>query len=99
MKKSVVVKIGKDKYKIIPPNKYFVNRNTPLGDDSNYYEIKPYNGRKYIEPLLFITEDGKVEHYKYLSFDYTKGEWGPKNVTKSLETYLNNLNYDKSKSN
>lgn len=32
----------------IPPNRWWVNRNTPVGDDAELYEIMPHHGRRMI---------------------------------------------------
>lgn len=84
MHRALIIKIGKDKYKIIPSGKYFVNTATPVGDPADFYELKPNGGKKLIEPLAFIRER-KVEHYKYLVYDYARKDWTvSKNAPKSF---------------
>ena len=91
MNDSLIVRSGKDKYKVLSADKYIINRNTPVGESPDYYEKKPYGGKKPIEPLAAITKTGKIFHIKYLAFNYEKGEWEPKNVPASLELYINSL--------
>ena len=46
--KDIIVKCGKNKTRRIPSHKLLIDRNTPVGEDADLYEIKPYGGRKYI---------------------------------------------------
>lgn len=32
----------------IKPGKWWINRNTPVGDDADLWELKPHDGKKYI---------------------------------------------------
>lgn len=32
----------------IKPSKWWINRHTPLGEDADIYECKPFGGNKYI---------------------------------------------------
>jgi len=44
--------IYKDKNGIvreIPPNKYWINRRTPVGEDAELWERKPYGGKRLLE--------------------------------------------------
>lgn len=36
--------------KIIPPGKWWINRNTPVGEPADFYECKPHNGYKLLDP-------------------------------------------------
>jgi len=51
---------NKQGYKILGPHQYFINRNTPRGEDAELYERKPYEGRK---EFLFkdIIAEGETE--------------------------------------
>jgi hypothetical protein len=64
---GIIIKIGKDKYKVLNVNQYMTDRNTPIGDPADYYEKKPFGGLKQVEPLAFIN-NGKIEYYKYQVF-------------------------------
>ena len=44
---SLILKYGK-RERIIKSGKWYINRNTPVGDDSELWEVKPFDGRKYI---------------------------------------------------
>ncbi len=33
--------------RILEPEQYCVNRNTPVGEDADLYELKPHGGRRY----------------------------------------------------
>ena len=39
---------NKSGYRIIPPHRWYLDRNTPVGDDADIYEIFRYGGKKYI---------------------------------------------------
>ena len=45
---SLVVKGRAGKDRIIKPGKWWIDRNTPVGDDADLYELKPWNGRRYV---------------------------------------------------
>lgn len=32
----------------VPPGKWWINRNTPVGEDADLWERKPYGGTRYI---------------------------------------------------
>ncbi len=52
------------KLKLLPRDKYYINKNTPVGDAAEFYEIKPYGGRKMINEVvgfLEIDKDGDYE--------------------------------------
>jgi len=87
---KVIVKRGKDKYKIIDEKKLIINRNTPVGEDADFYEKKPYGGKKMIDPLVIIGEYG-IEHTKYKVFDYEKNKWViSERCPKSLIEFIKN---------
>ena len=44
-----IVIINRKKEKIIPPHKWFINKNTPVGEDAELYEIKPHGGKKRVD--------------------------------------------------
>lgn len=54
---SIVVKSKSGCFKIIPPDKYFINRNTPVGEPADYYERMPHGGKKFIEPIGKVMND------------------------------------------
>jgi hypothetical protein len=44
---SVVLKRYRyDRERIIKPGKWYIDRNTPVGDDARFYERKPYGGKR-----------------------------------------------------
>ena len=91
---SIVIKTGKDKYKILTPDKYYIDRNTPVGDDADFWEIKPFDGRKLVFPLLYINKKNRIEHSKYKFFNYEKNMWDVKNVPESLVRFLKEKGYE-----
>lgn len=40
--------------RVIPAHKWFINRNTPVGEDAEIYEVMPYGGKRYIPWSLII---------------------------------------------
>ena len=40
---------NKSGYRIIPPHRWYLDRNTPVGDDADIYEIFRYGGNRVIE--------------------------------------------------
>ena len=55
----------KGKLKLIPIEKLLINRNTPVGESPDYYEAKPYDGKKivYLVGKLTFDEDFKLVEY------------------------------------
>lgn len=56
--------LSNNKARWISPKKIIINRNTPVGDPVDYYEIKPYGGRKYIKQsdiLGIVNNNGEFE--------------------------------------
>ena len=45
---ALVIKKGRSGERIIKAKKWWINRNTPVGDDAELWEVKPYDGKKYI---------------------------------------------------
>lgn len=55
------------KLKLIPEAKTIVNKNTPVGEPADYYEIKPYNGKKPIHIVgILQVKDGKISIEQYV---------------------------------
>ncbi len=48
---------GRGEYRI---TNWFVNRNTPVGDDADYYERMPHGGSRYIDWNKLIAIERKV---------------------------------------
>jgi hypothetical protein len=46
--KILRVKVG-NRIRQIPQYKWFIDRSTEVGEDADYYEIKPYGGKKLID--------------------------------------------------
>lgn len=47
----------------IPSHKWWINRNTPVGEDADVYEKKPYGGSKYHPWRVILgnrAEDGSI---------------------------------------
>ena len=44
---SLVI-ISRRKERVIPPKSWWINRRTPVGEDAELFERKPYGGRKLI---------------------------------------------------
>ncbi len=45
---DLVVKKRGGGERVITAERYWIDRNTPVGEDADYYEIKPYGGKRYI---------------------------------------------------
>ena len=46
--KPLIVKKRGGGERVISAGNWFINRNTPVGEEADVYERKPYNGKKYI---------------------------------------------------
>jgi hypothetical protein len=66
--------VRKFRYRLIPEKKVFVNKRTPPGEPAEYFERKPYGGKKYFEPALKVT-NGVVEECYHRVFNYDVKEW------------------------
>jgi len=45
---SLVLRGRSGKERILPPDKWYINRNTPVGEDADIWERKPWGGKKWI---------------------------------------------------
>lgn len=62
MKEALLIR-HRRKLKLLKPNKWFVNRNTPVGEPADLYEMKPYDGKRYIpseEIIGFVNLDTQI---------------------------------------
>jgi hypothetical protein len=67
------IKKKQPKFRLIPSKKVFINTRTPVGDPAEYFETKPYGGRKTIYPVaVIIGENCKIIHKR---FNYEKRCW------------------------
>jgi len=66
--------VRKFRYRLIPEKKVFINGRTPRGEDAEYFERKPYGGRRQFEPVLKIT-NGVIAVCCRKIFNYKIGEW------------------------
>lgn len=48
------------KIRTITSEKLLINKNTPVGEDADLYEIKPYEGRKYIPWSIIIKQEPEL---------------------------------------
>jgi len=48
---SLVLKSPKGE-KVVPPGKWWINRNTPVGEDADYWERMPYGGKRWINDKI-----------------------------------------------
>lgn len=46
---ALVIKTRSGGERVIEPNKFWINRNTPTGEDATICEIMPHNGRRLID--------------------------------------------------
>lgn len=46
-KNNLIVRYGKRERTILA-GKWFIDRNTPVGEDADIYEIKPFGGKRFI---------------------------------------------------
>lgn len=56
-KTNLVVKKRGGGERIIPAGKWWIDQNTPVGEDADYYEVKPYQGKRWIPPSTIIREE------------------------------------------
>lgn len=54
--KTYVIKKRGGGEKHLAPGKYYLDRDTPVGDDACLYELKPYGGMRYIPWSAVIRE-------------------------------------------
>lgn len=47
-RKPLIVRKRGGGERVIPAGRWWINRNTPVGEDAQFWEIKPYNGRREI---------------------------------------------------
>lgn len=66
--------VSKFRYRLIPQKKIFINGRTPVGEPAEYFERKPYGGRKQFEPALKIT-NGVIAGCYGRIFNSKIGEW------------------------
>jgi hypothetical protein len=43
----------------IEPNKWFVDRNTERGEDADFYERMPHQGRRWIDPRSILRREDR----------------------------------------
>lgn len=84
---GIIIQISKNKYRFIKDGKYFINRNTPVGEDAEFYEIKPFGGKKLIPNPLAYFKDGQ-EEYRSSYEAYCKG-----NFPKELLEFIHQLKF------
>lgn len=87
MSLSGYIEYYRKKYRFIPKDKTYINRNTPVGEPANFFEIKPYGGKKYFDPILEINESNIVNCFHKV-FNYTLNRWEYK-IPKGLYSFLN----------
>ena len=80
------VALMRKKYKLIPDKNVYIIRNTPVGEDADFYERKPFNGKLKFYPVLEI-EHGKIVTCYNKCYNYDAKQWECK-VSKSLFTFL-----------
>ena len=51
---DVTIRVTKNKTRRIPARKLLIDRQTPVGEDADLYEAKPYGGLKYIPWSIVI---------------------------------------------
>lgn len=78
------VEYFRSKYRIIPEEKVFINRNTPVGEDAEFFERKPYGGKREFYPILKI-KNNKVHYEFYKKYYYKSGLWVYEYPIKLLE--------------
>ena len=66
--------VRKFRYRLIPEKKVFINGRTPVGEPAEFFEKKPYGGRKQFEPVLKITNGVIAVCYSRI-FNAEIGEW------------------------
>jgi hypothetical protein len=61
---SGFVEHSRKKFRFIPIEKTWINSRTPVGDSAEFYERKPYGGKREFYPLLEIKNGKLIECYK-----------------------------------
>ncbi len=66
-KDVLILKGRKGKERRLTPDKWWLNRNTPVGEDADLYEEKPYGGRRYVPWKEVIAVERIKEDYDRLT--------------------------------
>ncbi len=60
--------------RVLKAGDYWINRNTPVGEPADWYERKPYNGRRWIDPSEILGKMYKGE-LEIFSCKMTEERW------------------------
>ena len=58
---TLVLKGRAGKERRLVPGKWWINRNTPVGEDADIYESKPYGGRRWVNPVEIVRCESPVK--------------------------------------
>lgn len=61
---SGYVEYSRKKYRLIPIEKTWINSGTPVGEPAEYWERKPYGGRREFCPIFRILDGIVVDCYR-----------------------------------
>lgn len=61
---TLIVKKRGGGERAIPPSKWWIDRNTPVGDDADLYERMPYGGQRLISRSTIIRREQVKETIK-----------------------------------
>lgn len=86
---SGFVEYNRKKYRLIPIEKVWVDRDTPVGEPASYFERKPYNGRREFIPILEV-KNGEVTDCLHYHYNWEKHRW-EYTVTQELVDFLEEL--------
>jgi len=84
----------KNTYKFIPKEKVWINRHTPVGEDAEYYQMKPHGGKTEFYPVLEI-EDDVITYCFNQMYSYTNRRWEYK-FSESLLVFIKDNNFNHS---
>jgi hypothetical protein len=71
---SGYIECVRKKWRLIPEHKTWINRNTPVGESVEYYECKPYGGRKEFYPILEISNGIITNCYRKI-YNWNEKRW------------------------
>lgn len=78
------VEYFRSKYRIIPEEKVVINRNTPVGEDAEFFERKLYGGKRQFCPILEI-RNSKIYYHFNRRYDFKLKQWISEYPIKLLE--------------
>ena len=77
---------SRKRFKIIPKEKVFLNKNTPVGEPAEFWEKLPHGGRREFSPVFKVV-DGRLDHCYEMIHGGERKRWEYK-MTPDLVAFL-----------